>query len=122
MSEQQALTEAALSADSLDDVVDLQSQQFPAAVKKTFAYWRHVEEIAAGTRIGLFNAMQAHFGNSLKTLGEMVDIACGNVQEQAGNSSLLVTTQPAFASAERVEIVDSSGRAVSSAGARRDLR
>ncbi|MFM0309422.1 phasin family protein [Paraburkholderia sp. RL17-383-BIF-A] len=123
LSEQQALADAALSAQSLSEVFDLQSQQFPAAVTKTFAYWRHVEEIAADTRIGLFNAMQAHFGSSLNTLAEMVDMACGNafVQERGGILDLPGMAQSTVASAERVGIVDSSGRVVSSDDVRGDL-
>ncbi|MFM0340721.1 phasin family protein [Paraburkholderia fungorum] len=126
LSEQEALTDAALSARSISEVIDLQSQQLPAAVTKTFAYWRHVEDIAVQMRMELFTAMQANFGGSLETFAVMVDMAGGGVavqdaQEQSGESSLLVTAQPAVAAVEQVAIVDSSGKVVSSDDVRGDL-
>jgi phasin family protein len=123
LSEQQALADAALSARSLSEVIDLQSQQFPASVKKTFAYWRHVEDIAVQTRDGFFGAMEEHFGGSLQTFAEMFDVMSVGfaVQERLGGSSLFVMAQPAVGDAERVAIVDSSGKVVSSDDARGDL-
>ncbi|CAB3795389.1 phasin family protein [Paraburkholderia fynbosensis] len=123
LSEQQAMADAALSAQSLSEVVDLQSRQFPAAVKKTFAYWRHVEDIAAQTGIGLFTAMQTHFGGALRTLAEMADVAPGTVatQEGLGKWSLFVMGQPAVDAAQPGVIVDSSGKVVSSGEVRSDL-
>jgi phasin family protein len=122
-SEQRALADAALSARSLSEVIDLQSQLLPAVVKKTFAYWQHVEDIAVETRYGLFTAVQEHFGSSLRALAEMADIASGGLAAQEGlkNVSLLVRGQPAVTTAAPVMIVDSSGKVVSSDDARRDL-
>ncbi|QQC66940.1 phasin family protein [Paraburkholderia ginsengisoli] len=123
LSEQQALADAALSAQSLSEVIDLQSQRFPAAIKKSFAYWRHVEDIAAQTRIGLFTAMQSHFDNSLNTFTDIVETASAETvaQEQSAESSLLVTSEPVVAAAEQVAIVDSSGKVVSSGDGHSDL-
>jgi phasin family protein len=123
LSEQQALADAALSAQSLSEVIDLQSQQFPAAIKKTVAYWRHVEDIAAQTRVGLFGVMQSHFGSALETFTGMIDMASGvaDAQKQFGKSSLLVAGQPAVDAVEPVAIVDSSGKVVSSGNAQGDL-
>jgi phasin family protein len=123
LSEQQALGDAALSAQSLSEVLDLQSQQFPAAIKKTFAYWRHVEDIATHTRNGLFAVMQSHMGSALQTFTGMVDIASGvsAVEEQAGESSLLVSGEPVVDAAQPVAIVDSSGKVVSSGKTRGEL-
>lgn len=120
LSEQQALADAALSAGSVSDAVDLQSQQFRAAVTKTFAYWRHVEEIALQTRNELFSAMHEHFGSSLQTI---FDAAPGGfaADERVGRSNLLVTTGPAVVAAGRVAIVDSAGKVVSSDDVRNDL-
>jgi phasin family protein len=124
LSEQQALGDAALSAQSVSEVIDLQSQQFPAAVTKTFAYWRHVEDIAVQTRNELFSAIREHFGSSLQTFAEIFDVASFGgfvAQERIARSSLLVMTEPAVAAAERVAIVDSSGKVVSSDDVRGDL-
>ncbi|NMM01894.1 phasin family protein [Paraburkholderia sp. RP-4-7] len=123
LSEQQALGDAALSAQSVSEVIDLQSQQFPAAVTKTFAYWRHVEDIAVQTRNELFSAMQEHFGSSLQTFAEISDVASSGFvgQERIARSSLLVMTEPAVAGADRVAIVDSSGKVLSSDDVRSDL-
>ncbi|NKJ50829.1 phasin [Burkholderia sp. SG-MS1] len=123
LSEQQAMADAALSAQSLSAVIDLQSRQFPAAVKKTFAYWRHVEDIAVQTGIGLFTAMQTHVGSVLTTFADMADVAPGTAatQEGLGKWSVFVTGQPAVDPAQPGGIVDSSGNAVSSAEVRGDL-
>lgn len=123
LSEQQAMADAALSAQSLSEVIDLQSRQFPAAVKKTFAYWRHVEDIASQTGSGLFTAMQTHFDSALRTFAEMADVAPATAatQEGLGNWSLFVTGQPAVGAAQPVVIVDSSGKVVSSDEVRSDL-
>ncbi|MFM0125341.1 phasin family protein [Paraburkholderia sp. RL18-101-BIB-B] len=64
VAEQRALADAALSAHSLSEVIDLQSQQLPVAVKKSFAYGRHVEDIAVQTGTDLLIAMQEHIGPS----------------------------------------------------------
>ncbi|EIF35204.1 phasin family protein [Burkholderia sp. Ch1-1] len=121
--EQQALADAALSAQSVSEVLDLQSQQLPAAVTKTFAYWRHMEDIAAQTRNDLASAVQEHFGSSLQTFAKMFDFASIGLdaQDMLGKSSQFVMAQSADASAERVAIVDSSGKVLSSEGVRSDL-
>ncbi|MFM0736442.1 phasin family protein [Paraburkholderia xenovorans] len=124
LSEQQALADAALSAQSLSEIIDLQSQQLPAAVTKTFAYWRHVEDIAAHTREGLFTAWQQQFDRSLRTFADRVGVASEVVEDevqQLGETSVLVTEQAVAASAGPVAIVDSLGQVVSSEDARRDL-
>ncbi|WP_345814908.1 phasin family protein [Paraburkholderia sp. PREW-6R] len=125
LSEQQALAHAALSARSMSEAIDLQSQQFPATIKKTFAYWRHVEEIAVETRLGLFSAMQERFQNSLRTFAEMVDAASGSFANQANANTerLLVAADDvsAQATANTVAIVDSAGNVVSSDDVRGDL-
>ncbi|MFM0204091.1 hypothetical protein PQR53_30065 [Paraburkholderia fungorum] len=100
------------------------AKQFPAAVTKTFAYWRHVEHIAVQTRNALFSAMQEHFGSSLQTFAEIFDVASFGgfvAQERIARPGLLVMTEPAVAAAERVAIVDSSGKVVSSDDVRDDL-
>jgi phasin family protein len=66
LSEQRALADTALSARSLSEVIGLQSQLLSAAIKKTFAYWQHVEDIAIETRYGWFTAVQEHLGSSLR--------------------------------------------------------
>lgn len=116
LAEQQALADAALSAGSFSEVFEIQSQQLPAAVTKTFAYWRHVEEIAADTRIGVFNAMQAHFGSSIQAFAGMVDMTVGNAMAQArsGVDTSLAMAEPVMDAAEQVSIVDTSGRVMSS--------
>jgi phasin family protein len=77
VAEQRALADAALSAHSLSEVIDLQSRQLPAAVKKSSAYSRHVEDIAVQMGTGLFIAMQEHIGRSLRMLWETVDFSAG---------------------------------------------
>jgi phasin family protein len=57
--EQQALADAVLSARSPAQLIDLQSQQLPATVKKTFAYWRHVEDIVVETGNRFLTAIYA---------------------------------------------------------------
>jgi phasin family protein len=125
LSEQQALANAALSARSMSEAIDLQSQQLPATIKKTFAYWRHVEEIAVETRLGLFAAMQERFQNSLRTFAEMVDAASGTFADQANANPerLLVAADDgsAQATAGSVAIVDSAGNVVSSDDVRGEL-
>jgi phasin family protein len=124
LSEQRALGDAVLSAQSISELVDLQSQRFPAAVTKTVAYWRHVGDIAVQTRNELFSTMQEHFGSSLQTFTEIFHVASSGglaAQERIARSSLLVMTEPAVAAAEGVAIVDSSGKVVSSDDARGDL-
>lgn len=124
LSEQQALADAALAAQSLTEIVDLQSQQLPAAVTKTFAYWRHIEDIATETRAGMFEAMQERFASTLQAFVDTMDAAVpsGTLHETSDNVPLLLTA-PTAASAvtDPVAIVDSSGQVVSSGRARNDL-
>lgn len=115
--EQQVLTGAGLSAQSISEVIDLQSQQLPAAFQKAFAYWRHVEEISVETCIGLFTSVQEHSGISLTVPTEAPDVAV----RRPDATGLLVAEQSAEASAEAVSIVDSSGNVVSSRETRGDL-
>jgi hypothetical protein len=112
------LADAALSAQSVSEVIDLQARQFPAGVKKSLAYLRHVEEIAERVGNGLFAAMQAHFGSSLKAFAEMADSANAGVARhgQIDEAGLLVIEPLPGAAAETVAIVDSSGNIVSSGG------
>ncbi len=124
LSEQQALADAALSVQSVSELIDFQSQQLPAAVTKTFAYWRHMEDIALQTQNELISTMHEHFGSSLQTFAELFGVASVGfaAQEQPRGSSLLAMAQPAVvAAAERVAIVDSSGKVVSSDDVRGDL-
>jgi phasin family protein len=67
ISGQQALADAALSAQSLSELIELHSQQLSAAVKKTCAYWRHVEDITLETTNRFFTAMFAHSGSLLQS-------------------------------------------------------
>ena len=118
LSEQHALADAALSAQSVSEVIDLQARQFPAGVKKSLAYLRHVEAIAEQVGNGLFAALQAHFGSSLKAFAEMADGTNAGVARhgQIDDSGLLVIEPSPGAAAEPVAIVDSSGSIVSSDG------
>jgi phasin family protein len=117
LSEQKALIDAAWSARTPSELIDLQSRQFPAGVKKTFAYFRHVEEIAVYVGNGLFTTMHEHVGNYLRTFAEMVDFASAGVasQERLNEMSLLFTGRPA-AVAGPVVFLDSSGNMLSSGG------
>jgi phasin family protein len=111
--EQEVLAGAALSSRSLNEVIELQSQQLPAALKKTFAYWRHVQEIAVETGGGLASVMQASFQSLVTTLQAPVDIATSAASEP-GRTSRLLSTYPARTTAGTpVAIVDSSGRKIS---------
>jgi phasin family protein len=111
--EQEVLAGAALSSRSLNEVIELQSQQLPAALKKTFAYWRHVQEIAVETGGGLASVMQTSFQSLVTTLQAQVDIATSAASEQ-GRTSRLLSTYPARATAGTpAAIVDSSGRMIS---------
>jgi phasin family protein len=117
LSEQQALADAALSVHSVTEAIDLQSQQLPATITKTFAYWRHMEDIATQTRLGVFSAIQERFGDSLRAWAGLVDATAGSTAGQvaAATDSMLVTGEEAAAQpAAAVAIVDSAGHAVTS--------
>jgi phasin family protein len=119
LSDQQALANAALSAQSLSEVIDLHSQQLPTTVRKSFAYWRHIEDIVMETGNRFFTAMYAHSGGFLKRFEEMTDIAAAGVSVPCEQSSLHVAGQPA--EAEPMAIVDSAGKVISSDRVRNDL-
>ncbi|MFM0173276.1 phasin family protein [Paraburkholderia sediminicola] len=111
--EQEVLAGAALSSRSLNEVIELQSQQLPAALKKTFAYWRHVQEITVETGGDLASVMQASVQSLATTLQAPVDIATSAASEQGRTSRLLSTYPPTAASGTPAAIVDSSGRMIS---------
>ncbi|WNC93217.1 phasin family protein [Paraburkholderia sp. FT54] len=111
--EQEVLAGAALSFQSFSEVIDLQSQQLPAAVKKTFAYWRHVEEIAVETGGELASVMQASFQRFVATLRAPVDIAMSTARAQGDTSSLLTMDPPRAAAGTAAAILDSSGKIIS---------
>ncbi|MGF6768668.1 phasin family protein [Paraburkholderia sp. GAS199] len=58
LSEQRAVADAALSAETFSEVIDLSTWQLSAAVTKTFAYWRHVEYISV--QMGIHVVSAAH--------------------------------------------------------------
>ncbi|MGA7782957.1 MAG: phasin family protein [Paraburkholderia sp.] len=119
LSEQQALADAGFSARSLSEVIDLHSQLLPAAVKKSFAYLRHFEDIVVETGNGFFTAMYAHPGGFMKRLEEMTGIAAGGPAVLINKANRIVTGEPAVA--EPVTIVDSAGNVLSSGDVRSDL-
>lgn len=115
--EQQAVVDALFSAASFSEALDLQSQQFPAAIKKVFAYWRHVDEITAETGRELFGAAPERFGISWKNQVETAGIAsAATAQEHASETNVLRVEQPPEASVEPGSIVDRTGNAISSNG------
>jgi phasin family protein len=115
LSEQQVLVDAALSARTLSEVIDLQSRQFPAGVKKTFAYLRHVEEIGAYMGSGVFSALHEQTGSALRAFTTVMDFASFGAtrQEPSDTPDLLVGEQPATVHADEPVILDSSGKVVS---------
>ncbi|MFM0282997.1 phasin family protein [Paraburkholderia sediminicola] len=119
ISEQAALTDAALSVRTPSELIDLHTQQLSAAGKKTFAYCRHVETIAAETASRFFTAMSVHSEDFLKRLEEMTNFASGGFAAQVNRTSLLITGEPAVA--EPVAIVDSAGEVLSSGDGPSDL-
>ena len=123
VSEQQALVDAALSAQTISEVIDLHSQQFPASVTKTFAYWRHVEDIAVQTQSGFFAAVREHIGSAIGMVADTVSGASAGLAEQArGHSaSLLVTAQPGAPSSAPVPILGSDGQVISSNDVRGEM-
>lgn len=111
--EQEVLVGAALSSRSLNELIELQSQQLPAALKKTFAYWRHVQEIAAETGGGLSSTMQASFQSLAATLQAPADFAMSTASEQDHSSRLLSTYPQRAEAGAPAAILDSSGRIIS---------
>ncbi len=123
LSEQQALVNAALSSVSLDQVIDLQFQQVPAAMKKTCAYWGHVEDIAVDTHNELAGVLQDSVRDYLSTLFSFFGSAASIGIASAGRTTVtspLAIDEPVATRNEPVAILDSSGNVVSSGG-RTDL-
>lgn len=119
LSDQQALANAALSARSLSEVIDLHSQQLSATVRKSLGYWRHIEDIGMETGNRFFTAMYAHSGGFLKRFEEMTDIAAGRATVPFDQASVHTVEQPA--EAEPMAIVDSAGKVLSSGRVRNDF-
>ena len=117
--EQQALVDAALSSASLDQVIDLQFQQVPAAIKKTCAYWGHVEDIAVDLHNELASAVQDSMQSYLSTLFSLFGSAAPLGLAPTGRTNVtspLAIDEPPVIPNEPVAIVDSSGKVVSSGG------
>jgi phasin family protein len=115
LSEQHALALATLSSQSLHEMIDLQSQQLPATVKKNLAYWRHVGDIAAQTQSGLVGLVQGHAEDILAAFAKFADVASDNASVVgqrliAGNA--LVAEPAASVGTVQSEIVDSAGNAL----------
>lgn len=116
LSEQQALANAAISSQSFDEVVDLQMQQMPAALKKTFAYWRHMEEIALETRNDLAAVLAESVQRSLAMMPSLVDHALSAADDATSTVQLIGAQASHAVENEAVAIVDSAGNVVSSGG------
>lgn len=118
LAEQQTLTNAALSSRSFDEFIDLQTQQFTAGVKKSFAYWQHVEEIATQTREDMTTVMASGWSRYLSILGSLSDMAAPTREsgpkllDEAGK--VLSSQSAEVEHGEPVAIVDSLGQVVSS--------
>jgi phasin family protein len=117
LSEQQALTDATLSRQSLNEVIEVQSQFAPAVVRKQVAYWRHFGEV--------FIRTQSEMGGLLRDYAERSAAMRPIVAEvpSAASTVLLpdaiantVDVSNAATGATPVTIVDGSGNAVSSNG------
>ncbi|MGY6124949.1 phasin family protein [Paraburkholderia strydomiana] len=123
LSEQRALVDAALSSVSLDQVIDLQFQQVPAAMKKTCAYWGHVEDIAVDTHNELAGVLQNSVSSYLSTLfsffGSAASIGIAPAERTTVTSPLVIDEPPTTQSGP-VAILDSAGNVVASTG-RTDL-
>jgi phasin family protein len=122
LSEQHMLAQAAFSAESIDEIIDLQFRQIPAVVKKTFSYWRHVEDIAMRTLGGLLVVAHERLESSLRTFVEEMRIASSvpAVVGRGDNTALAVVPQPT-APAGPVTLLDSSGYVVLIGDERREL-
>ncbi|WP_429298936.1 phasin family protein [Paraburkholderia sp. GAS199] len=115
LSEQQALVHAALSAQTLSEVIDLQTRQLPAATTKTFAYWRHVEDIAAQTGSNTFSVMHEQAGSPLHSAPTSLHVANGRLDAwDRSSSSQPSGSQAAAGNATAPAIVDSAGNPVAS--------
>ena len=118
LAEQQALTNAALSSRSFEELIELQTQRVPASAKKSFAYWQHVEEIAKETHEEIITIMQTVWSKYLSTFSALSDVAPSardsgvTLLDEAGE---ILTGQSSPATRdEAAAIVDSSGQVVSS--------
>lgn len=117
LSEQKALADAVIFSQSFDEAVDLQFQQFPATLKKTFAYWRHVEEIALETRNDLASMLHDSLERALAMMQAWVDNAAPTASDAVDTARLVVAeASPASPTSNGapVAIVDSDGNVVSS--------
>ena len=115
--EQRALVDATLLSESMDQIVDLQFQQVPAAIKKACAYWAHVEDIAVDTHNELAGVVQDSLQSYLSALFSLLDSAVSIGMGSNGRSNVtspLAIEQPPAPPSEPVVIVDSSGNVVSS--------
>ncbi|MEC5406152.1 phasin family protein [Paraburkholderia sp. MPAMCS5] len=115
LSEQQALIEATLFSASFSTVIELQLQQFPAAVKKISAYWGHVEIIAEETGSELLDVVQESVQNYLATQFSLFDSAASigiAPIDRTNAASPITVEQSPVATKEPVVLVDSSGNVV----------
>jgi hypothetical protein len=98
-------------------MIDLQFKQVPAAIKKTCAYWGHVEDIAVDTHNDLVDALQDSVQSYLSTFFSLLDSAASIGMVSTGRTNVtspLVIEQPPAPQNDPVVIVDSSGNVVSS--------
>lgn len=125
LAEQQALTDAALSSRSLEELIELQTQRVPASMKKSFAYWQHVGEIAKESQQEIIAVMQTGWSRYLSTVGALSEVATSTrdsgakLLDEAGE---VLTGQPSpVTTGEPVAIVDSSGQIISAGTSRSGL-
>jgi phasin family protein len=121
LSEQKALADAAIFPQSFDEVVDLQFQQFPATLKKTFAYWRHVEEIALETHNDFASVLHDSLQRGLAMVQALVDNAAPTASAAVDTARLVGAQASPASNGVPVAIVDSDGNVVSSGKSGRDL-
>jgi phasin family protein len=125
LAEQQALANAALSSPSFEELLELQTQRVPASIKKSLAYWQHVEEIAKDTHEEIIAIMQSGWSQYLSIFGAFSDAATSTrdsgvkLLDEAGE--VLTGASSAGAGGEPVAIVDSSGKVVSADNSRSGL-
>jgi phasin family protein len=117
IAEQQALLNATLSAQSLGDAIEMQTQILPATLKKQHAYWRHVGEIVLQTQsevLGCVFDYTERVGSTVPGASELAQDGPALVlpAELAGADGGSGPT----AEATPVTIVDSAGNSVSTTG------
>jgi phasin family protein len=116
LAEQQALANAALSSASFEELIELQTQRVPASMKKSFAYWQHVEEIAKQSQEEIISIMQTGWSQCLSIFGVVSDVATSTrdsgvkLLDEAGE--VLTGQSSPVTSGEPVAILDSSGNVV----------